>query len=494
MATTTTDRDDATMAATLPVPGALDLPVPKVDTARPSTTDVVRWRRALSRRLKQFLILADGLAAGLATLLLPPLVGETGPEPRISTAVVAGVCFVIAGSMTRLYRARHTELAGEELRRIAWATVGLGATVVIAGWGAAVRVERSWLVVTMIAVAATVTIERQIVRRLFEAVRRRHYLLRRLAIIGDNDEARALRQHIESEPAAGYRLVSAIPSVDPADGGIDGAIATIAGAGAESVLIAATAMDADETTRLTRRLVDAGLHVEVTSTMRDVNVRRLHVRPIGPFPVMYVEPVPRDGWRASAKRAFDLSVAGLGLLVLSPLLVVVALAVKLTSKGPVFYGQNRVGRDGRHFKIWKFRTMVDGADNMVDDLATLNEADGPLFKISHDPRITRVGRLLRRTSIDELPQLWNVVRDDMSLVGPRPALPDESSQWSSELHERLKVKPGITGMWQVSGRSDASFEEYARLDLYYVHNWSLVVDLQILARTLPAVIRSDGAY
>jgi exopolysaccharide biosynthesis polyprenyl glycosylphosphotransferase len=253
-------------------------------------------------------------------------------------------------------------------------------------------------------------------------------------------------------------------------------------------------MDTELSTRLLRRLVEAGIHVEMTSTLRDVDHRRLRVRPIGPFPVMYVEPVVRNGWRATAKRTFDLTAAGLGLLVLTPLLALVALAVKVDSNGPIFYGQTRVGRGNRPFRIWKFRTMVANAEELRAELEAQNQADGPLFKIDHDPRITRVGRLLRKTSIDELPQLWNVLRNEMSLVGPRPGLPSEAIHWDAELRERLRVKPGITGMWQVHGRSNASFDEYARLDLYYVHNWSLLVDIGILARTVPTVLWSKGAY
>jgi exopolysaccharide biosynthesis polyprenyl glycosylphosphotransferase len=274
----------------------------------------------------------------------------------------------------------------------------------------------------------------------------------------------------------------------------DQLVAETVASGSSTALVAASAMDTELSTRLLRRLVEAGIHVEVTSTLRDVDHRRLRVRPIGPFPVMYVEPVIRNGWRATAKRSFDVVGAGVGLLLLSPVVALAALAVRLDSKGPIFYGQTRVGRGNRPFRIWKFRTMVPDADSMVAELADRNEADGPLFKIADDPRITRVGRILRKTSIDELPQLWNVLRNEMSLVGPRPGLPAEAVQWDAEVRERLRVKPGITGMWQVSGRSDSSFDEYARLDLYYVHNWSLLVDLGILLRTIPTVLWSKGAY
>jgi exopolysaccharide biosynthesis polyprenyl glycosylphosphotransferase len=264
--------------------------------------------------------------------------------------------------------------------------------------------------------------------------------------------------------------------------------------GVDSVLVASSAVDSASTTRVIRRLADANLNVELTSTLRDVAIRRLTVRPIGPFPVMYVEPRERGGWRARAKRTFDVALAGLVLLVVTPVMVAATIAIKIDSPGPVFFGQSRVGRHGRRFRVLKFRTMGIDAEDRLAELRTQNEADGPLFKMADDPRITRVGRFLRKTSIDELPQLWNVLRNEMSMVGPRPALPAEVEEWDHDLHERLRVKPGITGMWQVHGRSNADFGEYARLDLYYVHNWSLMVDLAILARTLPAVLRSSGAY
>jgi len=170
------------------------------------------------------------------------------------------------------------------------------------------------------------------------------------------------------------------------------------------------------------------------------------------------------------------------------------LAIRLGTPGPVIFRQQRVGRDGHIFTMLKFRTMVVDAERQLDRVRGLAQADGPLFKLRNDPRITTVGRLLRRYSIDELPQLVNVLRGDMSLVGPRPALRDEMNDWSPELYGRLRVRPGITGLWQVSGRSDTTFSEYSRLDLYYVDNWSLTTDLRILARTFAAVLRPEGAY
>jgi exopolysaccharide biosynthesis polyprenyl glycosylphosphotransferase len=199
-------------------------------------------------------------------------------------------------------------------------------------------------------------------------------------------------------------------------------------------------------------------------------------------------------FQAAAKRACDVLVAGLGLLLLAPLLIAVALAIKLSSRGPVVFRQERTGLRGRPFTLLKFRTMVAGADQLLESLRERNEADGPLFKLRHDPRVTRVGRFLRRYSIDELPQLVNVLKGEMSLVGPRPPLASEVALYEEWQLDRLEVRPGITGLWQVSGRSELSFEDYIRLDLFYVENWSIAYDLFILSKTIPLLVSARGAY
>ena len=211
--------------------------------------------------------------------------------------------------------------------------------------------------------------------------------------------------------------------------------------------------------------------------------------------MMYIEPVRRDGWRPRAKRMFDFLAALVTLAFITPVLLLAGLALKLTSPGPIFFRQQRVGRDGELFEMIKLRTMVIDAEAQLDDLLHLNETDGPLFKIKDDPRITRVGAFLRRTSLDELPQLINVLKGEMSLVGPRPALPREVAGWDTSLHNRLRVQPGITGMWQVAGRTEESHDStYAQLDLYYVDNWTIVTDLAILARTVPVVLKRRGQF
>jgi exopolysaccharide biosynthesis polyprenyl glycosylphosphotransferase len=198
-------------------------------------------------------------------------------------------------------------------------------------------------------------------------------------------------------------------------------------------------------------------------------------------------------WQRGMKRALDLVVSGIALLVLSPLLAVIALAVKLTSPGPALYRWNVVGQQGRFFEGYKFRTMVVDADQLKSQLLTQNEMQGPVFKIKNDPRITPVGRILRKFSLDELPQLWSVFKGDMSLVGPRPPLQSEYAHFTEYQKQKLAVKPGITCLWQISGRNEIrDFEEWVRLDLEYIRTWSLWLDFKILWRTLFVVLRGTG--
>ena len=249
------------------------------------------------------------------------------------------------------------------------------------------------------------------------------------------------------------------------------------------------------------RLRELGWALEETSTdlcvapaLLDVAGPRTTIRPIAGLPLLHVEQAELGGVKRLIKGALDRLLASLALIVLLPAFAVIALAIRASDRGHVFFHQTRVGQDGQTFRLWKFRTMVVDAEQRRTELATLNEAAGVLFKMRRDPRVTKVGRLLRRWSLDELPQLINVVIGDMSLVGPRPALPQETARYGDHMERRLKVKPGITGLWQVSGRSDLPWEEAIRLDVRYVENWSVILDLQILWKTCAAVVRGSGAY
>jgi exopolysaccharide biosynthesis polyprenyl glycosylphosphotransferase len=222
---------------------------------------------------------------------------------------------------------------------------------------------------------------------------------------------------------------------------------------------------------------------------------RLHIQPVAGLPLVHVEESEFTGFRRVLKGAFDRLVTAVALLLLAPVAIGVALAVGFTSRGPVFFRQTRVGKNGQTFRMVKFRSMYVDAEERRAELERLNvNGDGVLFKIRNDPRITRVGRVIRKYSLDELPQLFNVLTGRMSLVGPRPPLPTEVARYGDDMRRRLLVKPGITGLWQISGRNDLSWEQTKQLDLRYVENWSLGSDLLILWKTPSAVAKGSGAY
>jgi exopolysaccharide biosynthesis polyprenyl glycosylphosphotransferase len=238
----------------------------------------------------------------------------------------------------------------------------------------------------------------------------------------------------------------------------------------------------------------AGVDFRVAPDLFELSYDRVNVTNLSGVPLIGLKAVSLRGWNLVLKRAIDFGVILLAAPVLLPLAGLIALAIRRDSPGPAIFRQERVGKNGRRFTALKFRTMVADAEERKAELTQLNEADGPIFKIRDDPRMTQVGRLLRRSSLDELPQLWNVLRGEMSLVGPRPPTPDEVGQYEEWHYRRLEVNPGLTGLWQVLGRSDTSFDEMVRLDIYYAENWSLGMDLRILIETFPAVLSGKGAY
>jgi exopolysaccharide biosynthesis polyprenyl glycosylphosphotransferase len=211
-------------------------------------------------------------------------------------------------------------------------------------------------------------------------------------------------------------------------------------------------------------------------------------------PLIGVKDVALQGFNLVVKRVLDFGLGAVALIIAAIPMSIIALAIKLNSSGPVLFKQTRVGRGGRTFTCYKFRTMVKDADKLLEELRHLNEVDGPIFKIKNDPRLTRVGKFLRQTSLDELPQVFNILKGEMSWVGPRPPTPNEVEKYSDWQRKRLDVTPGLTGLWQVSGRSDLSFDEMVKLDLYYAENWTLAVDITIMIRTVPAVLKREGAY
>ncbi|WP_237771535.1 sugar transferase [Kribbella sp. ALI-6-A] len=327
--------------------------------------------------------------------------------------------------------------------------------------------------------------------------------MRRVLVVGRDRQAETLRQHLENRPADGYLVVAVCR---PGGEALPGAAASermdepdiLAAVDLYSVDVVAIAADPDLSGELLRRLSWAleqrGVELIVSPGITEVSGSRISVRPVDGLLLLHVERPSVSAGPYLIKGTFDRVIGFLLLLGLSPLLLVIAVMVKLTSSGPVLFRQPRVGRNGEQFKMLKFRTMVLDPDRRLIDLAPVSDGSGVLFKLRDDPRVTRVGKSLRRYSLDDLPQLLNVLRGEMSLVGPRPALPTEVTHYTSNDARRLLVKPGLTGLWQVSGRYDLSWDESVLLDLRYVDNWSLQLDLLILLKTFRAVFSGTGAY
>jgi exopolysaccharide biosynthesis polyprenyl glycosylphosphotransferase len=343
--------------------------------------------------------------------------------------------------------------------------------------------------------------ERMAWHKVMGRLRRQGSLVYRTLVVGANSEAARLVAALGADDS-GYRPVGFVrtaagawPALDLPDLGSLGDLPKLVrDSGIESVFVAASAVEPDAMQGILRSLRRSGVEVRVSANMSEIMARRLLVNPVGNQMVLSVRPVRLSGPQAAAKRCFDLVVGGMLLVFSLPLWAVAALAVKLTSQGPVLFRQERIGREGRSFEVFKFRTMVRDAESMLAAVSGRNEASGPLFKVQDDPRVTRVGRILRRFGVDEVPQLLNVMVGDMSLVGPRPPLPTEVDSYEDWHLERLEVRPGITGPWQVGRRGVWSFDDYLRLDLYYVENWSIAYDVFILLKTIPAVFTRRGNF
>jgi exopolysaccharide biosynthesis polyprenyl glycosylphosphotransferase len=458
--------------------------------------------------LKQRLVAADVLAVSLGIViafgwraLVKSETDLAGMRTHMMLAILSFPIWPICLSLNKLYLARAVVRPTEETRRILYAS--LMAVGFIVGASFVVQFQslsRLWVLSVLTFVPLCLLLERSIARRIFNRLRREGLIERRILIVGTDAEAIGLVHATQRRPDLGYHAVGFVgPGDIGARGGVevlgdyDDTEAVLQSTGATGVMISLASVEPDLVNRLARQLTDAGYHVALSSGLRDIDIVRFRAQDIDGHTLIYVEQTMRDGWRAIAKRVFDVTIAIIALVLFSPILLAAAIAIKLESKGGVFFAQERVGKDGKPFRMIKLRTMVADADSRKAELAALNEADGPMFKITNDPRITRVGGLLRKLSIDEIPQFINVLRGEMSAVGPRPALASEVELWSVDVHDRLRVLPGITGMWQVSGRSDTTFDEYKRLDLYYVDNWSLAHDLRIVGRTFGAVLARRGA-
>lgn len=437
-----------------------------------------------------------------------------GDEARGSDIpyAIVGPALVLAwlGSLRaqRCYDHRVLGYGADEYRRVVSASLRLAGGVAIAGYLADVGVSRGFLGISFAVGTVALVVVRYAARKhLHRARARGGGWSRRVLVVGDTAHVMELVHTLRREPYAGYQVVGAcIPDAllapvpqrlgdVPVLGSFRGIVDAARAIDADTVAVTACSeLTAARLRRLGWQLEGTGIDLVLAPALTDVAGPRIHTQPVAGLPLIHVEAPEFRGVRKLVKGFVDRALAGTALLLSLPLMAVIAIAIKLDSRGPVIFRQVRVGLGGREFDVYKFRTMVVNADALLAELADLNETDGLLFKMRRDPRVTRVGRVLRKWSLDELPQLANVLLGQMSLVGPRPPLPSEVARYDGDVARRLLVKPGMTGLWQVSGRSDLSWEDGIRLDLYYVENWSLTADLTILWKTFGAVLRTRGAY
>jgi exopolysaccharide biosynthesis polyprenyl glycosylphosphotransferase len=464
---------------------------------------VTDWRTAYLRQL----IILDaccGLAAGLLAFQIRFGQEEYDAAAYLWLAVALPVLWIIALELAGAYDVRFIGVGSDEFRRVINAGISLTAAVAVLSYATKTDLARGYIVVALPCMTLFDLLGRYRCRKRLHYFRSRGKCMRKVVVVGHSDVIVQLSAVLRRETYHGLSVVAAClvgpDESEPIEGiptlaGVGNIVDVVEGCQADTVaVLACPEMIGTRLRDLAWTLEKTGTDLCVAPALLDVAGPRTTIRPIAGLPLLHMDHPEFTGLRWLVKSGFDRTSAALALMLMMPLLAVIGLAIKLDDGGPVFFRQIRVGRDGRHFKLYKFRTMVVDAEQRKLALVEQNDGHGLLFKMRADPRVTRVGARLRRYSLDELPQLLNVLIGDMSLVGPRPALPEEATKYADYVRRRLVVKPGITGLWQVSGRSNLSWDEAVRLDVSYVENSSFVLDLQILWKTWAAVMRGDGAY
>ncbi|MCW2942819.1 MAG: exopolysaccharide biosynthesis polyprenyl glycosylphosphotransferase [Actinomycetia bacterium] len=451
----------------------------------------------------------SALTGGMLAFFLRFPESPESADPYVVGSMSLPVVWILALVVYRAYEPRFFGVGWEEFRRILNAGFTVTALVAIVAYASKVEVARGYVVMALPLATVLNLAARYRLRKWLHRLRGRGRCMRRVVAVGHPAAAGDLIRLLRTKRYHGMDIVGVclptLPKGDLAGLEVDGVpvlgdfsevAMTVEAVGADSVaVLACPELDGAALRRLAWQIEKNDVELIVAPALMDVAGPRISIRPVAGLPLLHVDHPELTGGRQLVKTLFDRVGALTVLMGLTPLLAVVAVAIKITSSGPVLFRQVRVGRDGREFMVLKFRTMVQDAEARKADLLERNEQDGALFKIKQDPRVTPwVGGWLRRYSLDELPQLINVMRGEMSLVGPRPPLPEEVAQYRDDVRRRLVVRPGLTGLWQVNGRSDLTWEESVRLDLRYVENWSLMMDLLILWKTLAAVLSGDGAY
>jgi exopolysaccharide biosynthesis polyprenyl glycosylphosphotransferase len=429
--------------------------------------------------------------------------GDVTPH-YLALSLALPVLWIAALWLAGAYDVRFIGTGSDEFRRVLNAGVSLTAAVAIFSYAINIEVSRGYVVIALPGVTLLDLVARYAARKRLHHKRASGKCLQSVVAVGHELGVADLVAELSRDKYHGLTVVGACVARPgecdevagvPVYGGLDDITAAVKAFGANTVaVLACPEMDGMRLRSLAWELEKTGTDLCVSPALLDVAGPRTTIRPTAGLTLLHVDHPQLAGFRLVLKGLFDRCAAGAALIMLAPLMTTLAMAVWLNDRGPALFTQVRVGKDGHAFRIYKFRTMVVDAERRRAQLLDSNDSDGVLFKLRRDPRVTPVGARLRRWSIDELPQLFNVFLGHMSLVGPRPALPAEAEEYAEHVRRRLVVKPGLTGLWQVSGRSDLSWEESVRLDLRYVENWSFALDLQIMWKTISVLVRGSGAY
>jgi exopolysaccharide biosynthesis polyprenyl glycosylphosphotransferase len=426
---------------------------------------------------------------------------------------ISPLLIIVWWGMLGAWNSRQSRILGagpEEYKRVAAASLWLFGLIAIFSYVFRIDTARGYVGIALPVGLGGLLLARWLVRQHLNVNRKNGNSMYRLMLVGGPGAVAHLASSLLTSRQAGYLPVAAYTpgasekrTSEPTSGlpilghssETSSILAAIENCGADAVAISAGVQLHPQALRhLGWELASRNIGLIMAPALTDVAGPRIHTQQVAGLPLIHVTTPTLEGGQRVAKRLFDIAASGTLIVLAAPIMVLIALVVKLDSSGPILFRQERVGKEGAPFKMLKFRSMVVDAEQQLTKLADRNEGSGVLFKIKNDPRITRVGGVLRKYSLDELPQLFNIFCGSMSLVGPRPPLPREVAAYEHDVRRRLLVKPGLTGLWQVSGRSNLSWQDSVRLDLYYVENWSLAGDLVIILRTIRAVFHSTGAY
>jgi exopolysaccharide biosynthesis polyprenyl glycosylphosphotransferase len=485
------------------------------EAVRPPASLTLKASLRVQRRLQLFsLITADVITANVAFFLayhfryVLGLGGDVAGESFVDYAVYVPVQLLFVGlcllghQMRGSYTLpRGSSIAGEAGSIIASTAIAAMVAFALVSMVRYPASSRLMFIYVWPAAFLLGLFGRVLIRSVRAQLHRAGYGVERVIVVGNNRLARMVMQMLAQQGHLGYQVVGFVDEIVRSDfgrfralGSINHLPTAVEQLRVDRIIVALPAAQHDKVLWVLDHCQKDGVSFSIVPDLFELRLSHLNLDTVSGIPLFDLHETSIAGWNLFVKRGLDVIGSAVLLVAFAPLLALVALVIKLDSPGPVLFHQTRFGRGGVPFTCLKFRSMRDGAEDELPKLQSLNEADGPLFKIRDDPRLTRLGRVLRRTSIDEVPQLWNVLRGEMSLVGPRPPIPSEVEHYEEWHQRRLEVVPGITGLWQVSGRSRLSFDEMVMLDIYYIENWSLGLDLQVLARTLPAVVATAGAF